>query len=122
MTIKWSFCVLLLWASAAFSGEPARLVYSSATDFTKISVTLKKADNPDPALVEVSVTLSPAAKARTRAITLLAYQQYLTLYVDGYRLNTAKVHSQLGGEFIFSAPRALVNQWMVQFSDEANGS
>lgn len=122
MNIKWSLCVLLLWASAACADEPARLVYLSATDFTKISVTLKKPEDPDPSRVEVSVTLSPEARARTQSITLLAYQKYLTLYVDGYRLNTSRVQGQLGGEFVMSAPRALVNEWMSQFSREAVAS
>ncbi len=116
--IKWSICILLLWANVAFSSEPARLVFSSATDFTKISVTLKRAENPDPSIVEVSVTLSPEAKARTRFITMLAYQRLLTLCVDGYELTTAKVQSELGGEFVFFAPRALVLEWMSQFSRE----
>jgi len=119
MNIKWSLCVLLLWASAACADEPARLVYWSATDFTKISVTLKRPEDPDPSRVEVSVTLSPEARARTQSITLLTYQRDLTLYVDGYRLNTSRVQGQLGGEFVMFAPRALVNEWMSQFSREA---
>lgn len=122
MNIKWSLCVLLLWASAACAGEPARLVYWSAIDFTKISVTLKRPEDPDPSRVEVSVTLSPEARARTQSITLLTYQRYLTLYVDGYRLNTSRVQGQLGGEFVMFAPRALVNEWMSQFSREAVAS
>ncbi len=116
MNIKWSICVLLLWASAVFSDEPARLIYLSASDFTKISVTLKRVEDPDPTFVEVSVRLSPEAEARTKSITLLAYQKHLTLYVDGYQLATAKVQSQLGGEFVFFAPRGLVLEWTSQFS------
>ena len=116
MNIKWGLWAFLLGASVALSDEPARLVYSSAIDFTKISVTLKRAEDPDPALVEVNVTLSPEAEARTKSITLLAYQKQLTLYVDGYQLTTAKVQSQLGGEFVLFAPRALVTEWMSQFS------
>ena len=119
MNIKWSICVLLLWANVALSDEPARLSYSSATDFMDISVKLKSYENPDPAYVEVNVSLSPEAKARTQSITLLAYQKYVMLYVDGYQLSTSKVQSQLGGTFRFSAPRALVVDWMSQFSREA---
>lgn len=122
MSIKWGLCVLVLWASAAFSNEPARLVFSSGTDFTQISVTLKRTDNPDPAMVEVNVRLSPEAEARTRSTTLLTYQKYLTLYVDGYRLNTAQVQGQLGGQLQILAPRALVIEWMSQFSREAVGA
>ncbi|NWA38224.1 hypothetical protein HX871_24615 [Pseudomonas reactans] len=119
MNIKWSICMLLLWASTGFSDEPARLSYSSATDFTDISMTLKRAGKSDSAYVEVDVSLSPEAKARTQSITLLAYQKYVTLYVDGYPLSTSKVQSQLGGAFRFSAPRALVVEWMSRFSREA---
>lgn len=119
MNTKWSICVLLLWANVALSDEPARLSYSSATDFTDISVTLKRSRNHDLASVEVNVSLSPEAKARTQSISLLAYQKYVTLYVDGYQLSTSKVQSQLGGAFRFSAPRALVVDWMSQFSREA---
>ncbi|MGH8451967.1 hypothetical protein [Pseudomonas sp.] len=117
MNIKWSICVLLLWANVALSDEPARLVYSSYTDFTDISVVLKGAS--DPAFVEVNVSLSPEAKARTQAITLFAYHKDVTLYVDGYRLSTARVQSQLNGAFRFLAPRALVVEWMSLFSHEA---
>ena len=119
MNLKWSICVLLLWASVALSDEPARLSYSSATDFTDISVTLRGGGNPDSADIEVTVSLSPEAKARTKAITLLTYQKYVTLYVDGYQLSTSRVLSQLGGTFRFSAPRALVVEWLSQFSREA---
>ena len=119
MNLKWSICVLLLWANVALSDEPARLSYSSATDFTHISVTLKGAGSADPAYVEVDVSLSPEAKARTQSITLLTYQKYVTLYVDGYQLSTSRVQSQLGGAFRFLAPRALVVEWMSEFSREA---
>lgn len=119
MNIKWSIWGLLLWANVALSGEPVRLVYSSATDFTAISVTLKSAMSSDSANVAVDVELSPEAKARTQSITLLAYQKELTLYVDGYQLSTATVQSQLGGALRFFAPRALVVEWMSQFSREA---
>ncbi|MDR9873767.1 hypothetical protein RJC98_01125 [Pseudomonas allii] len=117
MNIKGCICVLMLWANAAFSDESAQLSYSSATDFTHISVTLKGAENPADH-VEVNVSLSPEATARTKSITLLAYQKYVTLYVDGYQLSTSRVHSQLGGAFRFLAPRALVVEWMSQFSSE----
>ncbi|VVM54269.1 hypothetical protein PS664_00954 [Pseudomonas fluorescens] len=119
MKIKSSLYVLLFWASAAFSDDPARLVFSSAKDFTHISLVLKTPENPDPAYVEVNVTLSPEAKARTAATTLLVYQKYMTVYVDGYPLNTARVHGVLGGYFRISVPRKLVLEWMSQFAGEA---
>lgn len=119
MNFKWSICVLLLCANVAISDEPARLSYSSITDFTDISVTLKHAGQSDSDDVDVHVSLSPEAKARTQSITLLAYQKYVTLYVDGYQLSTTRVQSQLGGAFRFSAPRALVVKWMSEFSREA---
>ncbi|NWA82218.1 hypothetical protein [Pseudomonas sp. D2002] len=122
MNIKWSLCAVLLWASAACSNEPARLVFSSVTDFTDIWVSLKRAENPDPAYVEVNVTLSPEARARTKSIALLTINKYLTLYVDGYPLSTSMVHSELGGEFRLLVPRALVIEWMSQFSREAIAS
>lgn len=119
MNIKWSVWVLLFWTNVAFSYEHARLVYSSATDFTSISVTLKSAERSDPDYVSVDVTLSPEAKARTRSITMLAYHKYITLYIDGYELNTPKVQGVLDGDLRFSAPRALVIEWMSEFSREA---
>jgi preprotein translocase subunit SecD len=116
MTIKSSLYVLLFWASAALSDDPARLVLSSAIDFTHVSLVLKAAENPDPDYVEVTVTLTPEAGAKAKSITLLAYQKYMTLYVDGYQLSTSKVQGTLGGSFKFEAPRALVIEWMSQFS------
>lgn len=118
MNIKWCICVLMLWANAAFSGEPAQLSYSSATDFTDISVILKGSEHPVPGYVEVNVSLSPEATARTKSITLLAYLKYVTFYVDGYQLSTSRVHSQLGGALRLIAPRALVVEWMSQLSPE----
>jgi len=118
MNIKWCICVLMLWANAAFSGEPAQLFYSSATDFTDISVILKGSEHPVPGYVEVNVSLSPEATARTKSITLLAYLKYVTFYVDGYQLSTARVHSQLGGALRLIAPRALVVEWMSQLLPE----
>ncbi|WP_338489933.1 hypothetical protein VRB78_06105 [Pseudomonas trivialis] len=122
MKIKLSVSVFLLWASVAFSDEPARLIFSSATDFTDISLDLKKAERSDPDKVEVHVKLSPEAEARTKSISLLAYRKYLTVYVDGYKLSTAMVQGQLGANIMIVAPRALVIEWMNQFSAHTTAS
>ena len=122
MNIKLSSCILLFWTTAAVSEQPARLAFFSGTDFTDISVSLKKADIPDPAYIEVSVKLSPEAEARTKFITMLAYQRFITLYVDGYQLNTSKVQSPLGGQFSLLAPRALVMEWIPKLLPEAVAS
>lgn len=122
MNIKLSLGIVLLWASVAGADAPARLVFSSVTDFTDVSLQLKKAGGPDPANVEVTVALSPDASARARSTTLLAYQKYVRLQVDGYQISTSRVHSVLGAELRFLAPRALAIEWMTRFSGDTLAS
>ena len=114
MDIRWNLWGLLLLTGSALGSEPARLEYSSATDFTEISITVKRTPNDNPHSIPVKVTLSPEARARTAAITLLAYNKQVSTYVDGYRVSDgATVMGVLDTRQIqFSVPQDMLHRWM----------
>lgn len=116
MNTHWRLWALLFVATSASAAEPARLDYSSATDFTELSVVLKNADPLNAGYVPVSATLSPEARARTAAISMLAFNKPVSAYIDGHLVSTATVRSALtGGQIRFSAPRAMVAEWLPRF-------
>jgi len=114
MTIRWNLWGLLLVTGSALGSEPARLEYSSATDFTEISITVKRTPDSSPDFIPVNVTLSPEARARTAAITLLAYNKQVSTYVDGYNVSDgATVMGVLNTrEIQFSVPQDMLRKWM----------
>lgn len=102
------FAVLLI-PLTTWAQQPAKIFYNSQTDFVEMSLSLKNVHNANPQSVDVDVTLSPEAKARTAAITTQAINQSLTLYLNGRQLTTATVHSPLvSGSFRFSIPKAML--------------
>ena len=106
MRIRWAFFALVWMTPLAWAEAPAKLFYSSQTDFTEITVSLKKASVPRPEFIQVNVTLTPEARARTKALSLLAMHKRITLYLNGRQLNTATVQSVLDGpDLTFSIPR-----------------
>lgn len=86
----WLFGILLVTGSAT-AGGPARLDYVSTTDFDEINVDLKQDLQRHPGFVEVNVKLSQEARDRTAALTLLALNRQLSLYVDGRLMNAHPV-------------------------------
>ena len=106
MSIRWTFFVLVWMTPLAWAEAPAKLFYSSQTDFTEITLSLKKSSAPQPEFIEVAVTLTPEAMARTKALNLLALHKQITLYLNGRQLSTATVQSVLGGPYLkFYVPR-----------------
>lgn len=106
MTIRWGLFALAWLAPLAWAEAPAKLFYTSQTDFTEMSLTLKRADALQPEFIEVDVTLTPQARERTKALTQAAMHKQMTLYLNGRQLNTATVHGVLSGPGLrFSIPR-----------------
>ena len=69
MNIRWALFALACVAPLAWAEVPAKLFYTSQTDFTDITLTLKKAQALHPEFIEVDVTLTPQAQERTKALS-----------------------------------------------------
>ncbi|WPN52654.1 hypothetical protein QMK52_00485 [Pseudomonas sp. P9_2] len=115
MTNKWSAYGLLFASVSVFAEDAARLEYSSANDFTEISLELKSIHNLNADTVSASITLSEEAKARTTAITTLTYGKQMTLYIDGRRLYTSHVQGIMGGSLRVAVPKDLAAQWATRY-------
>lgn len=106
MVIRWSFFGLVFMVSVAAAEPPAKLLFNSEVDFTELTLTLKKQHASQPEDIDVQVTLSDEARARSKAVTILAMHKRVTLYVNGQPLNTSTVQGVLDGKGLsFSIPR-----------------
>ncbi len=106
MNIRWALFALACVAPLAWAEVPAKLFYTSQTDFTDITLTLKKAQALHPEFIEVDVTLTPQAQERTKALSQAAMHKQMALYLNGRQLNTATVQGVLDGPGLrFSIPR-----------------
>jgi hypothetical protein len=106
MNIRWTLLALACVAPLAWAEVPAKLFYTSQTDFTDITLTLKKAQALHPEFIEVDVTLTPQAQERTKALSEAAMHKQMALYLNGRQLNTATVQGVLDGPGLrFSIPR-----------------
>ncbi len=106
MNIRWFLFALAWMAPLAWAEPPAKLFYTSQTDFTEMTLTLKKTHALQPEFIDVDVTLTPEARARTKAVTLSAMHKPMTLYLNGRQLNTATVQGVLDGPGLrLSIPR-----------------
>jgi len=110
----WVYGFLLL-GSSAFAGEPARLEYVSATDFEEITVDLKQDMQRNPGIVVINVKLSPEARRRTAAITLLTINQPLSTFIDGRATSftPSTVQSVIDGPYLqVAVPQDLLLKWL----------
>lgn len=106
MNIRWTLFALACVAPLAWAEVPAKLFYTSQTDFTDMTLTLKRAGALQPEFIEVDVTLTPEARERTKALTQAAMHKQMTLYLNGRQLNTATVQGVIDGPGLrFSIPR-----------------
>ena len=113
MNIRWAFFLLAGMASLAWAEPAAKLFDRSQADFTEMTLTLKKAHNLQPDLIEVEVKLTPEARERTKALTLAALHKPVTLYLNGRQLNTATVQGVLDAPGLrFSIPREQLLEMM----------
>ncbi|BDB18167.1 hypothetical protein cym2001_15320 [Pseudomonas sp. CYM-20-01] len=115
MGFRRCLCGFLLVASSALAGEPARVEFSSATDFAAITVDLKQDLASNPGVVWVDVELSPQARARLKAISLLTINQRLSIYVDGLAMSATPsvVRSVLDGFYVrMGVPQDLFIKWV----------
>ena len=107
MPMSWKWFVLSLVMLGVMPAQAAEIDFSSASDFIKMELLLKDIDRPNPDTVELSVTLSPQAAERMRKISRDSMKQPLTLLINGQRISTATVQSELGAQFRVSMSRAI---------------
>lgn len=105
MPMGWKWVVLLLVMMGAMPVQAAEINFLSASDFIKMDLVLKDIHGPNPELVMLNVTLTPQAAERIQKISRESMKQPLTLLINGQRINTATVQSELGAQFRVSMSR-----------------
>ena len=103
--MQWKVVILLLATGGAGTGQAADIDFSSKADFARMEMLLKDDQGAHPGLVQLSVTLTPEATARAKAISRGALGQPLNLSVNGQHISTTTVHSELGGLLKIVMPR-----------------
>jgi len=105
--MQWKVVILLMAAVGAGTSQAADIDFSSKADFARMEILLKDDQGAHPGLVQLSVTLTPEATARAKAISRGALGQPLNLSVNGQHISTNTVHSELGGLLRIVMPRSV---------------
>ncbi|EJM67372.1 hypothetical protein PMI29_02384 [Pseudomonas sp. GM49] len=86
----------------------AEIALSSETDFTEMTLELRRADNLNPDSMELSVTLSPDAQRRLALVTRQEMHNYLQLSINGIAVSNAMIHSVIEGpSLVIIVPRKI---------------
>ncbi|MCX7080492.1 MAG: hypothetical protein NTV76_14330 [Pseudomonas sp.] len=115
--MPWKWIVLSLVMMGAMPSQAAEINFLSASDFIKVDVRLKDIDSLNPDKVELSVTLSPQAAERMRKISRDSMKKPLTLLINGQRISTATVQSELGAQFMVGVSRAIARDLLPTLID-----
>ncbi|MBH3405531.1 hypothetical protein I5P86_10755 [Pseudomonas glycinae] len=97
--MKGSGRVLLavLALMASLPSVAAEIAFSSAADFSEMSLKLKRIDDPNPQTVELNVTLSPDAQRRLERATTEGMHKLLQVSINGIQVSSAMVGSVVRG-------------------------
>lgn len=86
----------------------AEIALSSQTDFTEMTLELKRADNLNPDSMGLSVTLSPDAQRRLALVMRQEMNNYLQLSINGIAVSNAMIHSVIEGPgLVIAVPRKI---------------
>ncbi|MDF9777247.1 hypothetical protein [Pseudomonas baetica] len=84
----------------------AEIALSSETDFTEMTLELRRADNLNPDSMELRVKLSPDAQRRLALVTHQEMHNYLQLSINGIAVSNAMIHSVIEGPgLVIAVPR-----------------
>ncbi|BCX66562.1 MULTISPECIES: hypothetical protein [Pseudomonas] len=96
---------------AALPSLAADIDFSSRSDFTEMSLELKRVDDPNPQSIGLKVTLSPEAQRRLEQVTSQEMHQRLRLSINGVLVSTATIQSVINGPGLaISVPRAVAGK------------
>ncbi|WP_423205052.1 hypothetical protein PGC34_06480 [Pseudomonas kribbensis] len=111
--MKGSGRVLLavLAMMASWPSMAAEIAFSSETDFSEMSLELKRIDDPNPQVVELNVILSPDAQRRLQRVTTEAIHQRLQLSINGVQVSSATIQSVINGPSLrIAVPRKVASK------------
>ncbi|MGE8151357.1 hypothetical protein ACQKP5_08940 [Pseudomonas vancouverensis] len=89
----------------------ADIDFSSRSDFTEMSLELKRSDDLNPQSIGLNVTLSPDAQQRLEQLTRREMHQSLRLSINGVLVSTTTIQSVISGPGMrISVPRAIADK------------
>ncbi|MDI2144029.1 MULTISPECIES: hypothetical protein [unclassified Pseudomonas] len=96
---------------AAWPSMAAEIAFSSETDFSEMSLELKRIDDPNPHAVMLNVTLNPDAQHRLQRVTTEGLHQPLQLSINGVQVSSATIQSVIKGpSLMISVPREVASK------------
>lgn len=111
MKDAWKVFFVALGMAASLQCLAAEIAFSSASDFTAMSLELRTVDNLNPQSVGLHVTLSPDAQGRLAQVTRQALHQPLRLFINGQLISTATIQSVVEGPgLMISVPREIARK------------
>ncbi|EPA1042977.1 hypothetical protein ACWKX9_25315 [Enterobacter asburiae] len=90
-------CTLLLAFKSMAAMEGAEINFNSSCDFKELTMNIIEAQNINPNLISLNITLQPAASTRLMKATRNHMNQILTMHINGLKINTATVRSEVNG-------------------------
>lgn len=97
MKVSGRVLLAVLALMASFPSVAAEIAFSSAADFSEMSLELKRIDDPNPQTVELNVTLSPDAQRRLERATTEGMHKLLQVSINGIQVSSAMVGSVVRG-------------------------
>ena len=86
----------------------AEIAFSSETDFTEMTLELRRADNANPDSMGLIVKLSPDAQHRLALVTRQEMHKYLQLSINNIAVSNAMIHSVIEGPgLVIAVPRKI---------------
>lgn len=96
---------------ASWQSMAAEIAFTSDTDFSEMSLELKRIDDPTPQAVRLNVTLRPDAQRRLQRVTTEGVHQPLQLSINGVQVSSATIQSVINGPgLMISVPREVASK------------
>lgn len=94
-------CSLLLTFQSMAAEKGAEIRFNSSCDFKELTMNLIEEQDLNPNYITLNIKLQTAASTRLMQVTRNHMNQKLTMYINGLKINTATIRSEINsGMFI----------------------
>lgn len=102
--------VILISFQGMASMQGAEINLNSACDFRELTMDIIEEQDANPELINLNIKLQPSVRTQLTQITRNHMNQNLTLYINGIKISTATIRSEINSESL----RVAVDKQTVQ--------
>lgn len=88
-------CALLLVFQSMAAVQSAEIYFNSSCDFKELKMNFIEEQDINPNYITLNIKLQTAASTRLMQVTRNNMNQQLTMYINGIKINTATIRSEL---------------------------